>query len=74
MRSADDLVTAETPAGFHHYTPLKRMLLYRLLLLHIKKPFRAALRGEHYIEIFEKYLRNINPIQYCEGSSSTVSH
>ena len=31
------------------------MLLYRLLLLHLNKPFRPALRGEHYREIFDKY-------------------
>ena len=47
---------------FYHYTRLNRMLLYRLLLLYIKKPFRAALRGEHQRnirEIFDKYLINI---------------
>ena len=43
---------------------LNRMLLYRLLLLHFKKPFIAALWGEHYWEIFEKYLLSINPISY----------
>ena len=48
----------------YHYTRLNRMLLYRLLLLHFKKPFIAALWGEHYWEIFEKYLLSINPLSY----------